>query len=124
MTTIHANSPRDALTRLESMVGMAGVPLSESSTRQMISRALNIVVQLSRGTDGHRRLASICEITGMEGPAVTMQEIFRFDQRGVGADGRVLGEYAFTGIRPHAVERIERMGVDRTKVLDEYLRSS
>jgi pilus assembly protein CpaF len=124
MTTIHANAPRDALTRLEAMVGMAGVPLSESAVRQMVSRALNIVVQLSRGTDGRRRLASICEITGMEGPAITMQEIFRFEQRGVRADGAVVGEYTFTGIRPHATERIERMGVDPATVLDEPARGA
>ena len=117
MTTIHANSPRDALTRLESMIGMGGVPLSESATRQMLSRAINLVVQLSRGVDGRRRLASLYEITGMEGQAVTMQEIFQFYQRGVEASGQVIGEYVFTGIRPKAMEKIERSGVDPAKVL-------
>jgi pilus assembly protein CpaF len=122
MTTVHANSPRDALGRLEAMVGMAGVPLSESAARQMISRALQIIVQLGRGTDGHRRLLSVFEITGMEGPAVTMQEIFHFAQSGVGEDGRVLGKFAFTGIRPKVLERIERSGVDLATVLEKQVR--
>jgi pilus assembly protein CpaF len=83
----------------------------------MLSRAINLVVQLSRGVDGRRRLASLYEITGMEGQAVTMQEIFQFYQRGVEASGQVIGEYVFTGIRPKAMEKIERSGVDPAKVL-------
>jgi pilus assembly protein CpaF len=121
MTTIHANSPRDALTRLEAMVGMSGVPLSESTTRQMISRALNVVVQLGRFTDGRRRLTSVSEITGTEGPAITMQELFRFDQRGVDGTGRVLGELLATGIRPRAMDRIERFGLDADALLAAQL---
>jgi pilus assembly protein CpaF len=123
MTTVHANSPRDALGRIEAMVGMAGLPLSEAATRQMISRALNVIVQLSRGTDGHRRLVSIYEITGMEGPTVTMQEIFKFEQLGVDERGRVLGQLAPTGLRPKVLTRIERFGIDLSKVLDPMLRS-
>jgi pilus assembly protein CpaF len=76
MTTIHANSPRDAITRMESMAGMSGVTLSEALVRQTISRSLEVLVQLSRGTDGKRRISSISEITGMEGNVITMQEIF------------------------------------------------
>jgi pilus assembly protein CpaF len=121
MTTVHANSPRDALTRLEAMVGMAGVPLSEMASRQMTSRAIHVLLQLSRGVDGRRRLASICEITGMEGPTVTMQELFSFVQTGVDAEGRVLGRYAFTGIRPQVMARIERSGIDLGKVLKGHL---
>ncbi len=121
MTTIHANSPRDALTRLEAMVGMSGVPLSESATRQMISRALNVVVQLSRFTDGRRRVTSVSEITGTEGAAITMQEPFRFDQRGVDGAGRILGELLATGIRPRALDRIERFGVDAGALLAAQL---
>jgi pilus assembly protein CpaF len=117
MTTIHANGPRDALGRLEAMVGMAGLQLSENATRQMISRAIHLILQLSRGTDGRRRVVSVGEITGMEGPTITMQEIYRFDQRGVGADGRVLGELAPTGIRARALQRIESFGVDLGAVL-------
>ncbi len=121
MTTIHANTARDALTRLEAMVGMSGVPLSDSATRQMISRALNVIVQLNRGTDGRRRLTSVAEITGTEGPAITMQELFRFEQLGVDASGRVLGELLATGIRPRAMERIERFGLDAGALLAEQL---
>ncbi|HEX9051328.1 MAG TPA: CpaF family protein [Anaeromyxobacter sp.] len=112
MTTIHANSTRDALSRLEAMVGMSGVPLSDGAIRQMISRALNVVVQLNRGTDGRRRLTSIAELTGTEGSTITMQELFRFEQRGVDATGKVLGEFIATGIRPKSMDRIERFGVD------------
>ncbi len=121
MTTVHANSPRDALTRLEAMVGMSGVPLSESATRQMISRALHVIVQLNRFTDGRRRLTSVSEITGTEGPAITMQELFRFDQRGVDGSGRVLGELLATGIRPRAMDRIERFGLDADALLAAQL---
>jgi pilus assembly protein CpaF len=124
MATIHANSPRDALMRLEAMIGMAGVTLSESASRQMVSRAINLIVQLSRGTDGRRRLASICEITGMESALITMQEIFRFEQRGTDAQGRVAGEYAFTGIRPKVMERIQRAGIEPAKVLEKHLQGA
>jgi pilus assembly protein CpaF len=122
MTTIHANTPRDALTRLEAMIGMAGVQLSDTAGRQMISRAIHVLVQLSRGTDGRRRLASICEITGTEGTTIAMQELFRFQQRGTDADGRVLGEYAFTGIRPRVLEKIQRAGIDPAALLEKHLR--
>ena len=112
MTTIHANTTRDALSRLEAMVGMSGVPLSDAAIRQMISRALNVIVQLNRGIDGKRRLTSVAEMTGTEGNTITMQELFKFDQRGVDANGRVIGEFVSTGIRPKSMERIERFGVD------------
>ncbi len=124
MTTIHANSPRDALTRLEAMIGMGGVPLSESGSRQMISRAIHLLVQLSRGTDGRRRLSSICEVTGTEGTTISMQEVFRFQQRGTDAEGRVLGEYAFTGIRPRVMENIQRSGIDPAQLLEKHLRGA
>ena len=122
MTTVHANSPRDALTRMEAMVGMAGVPLSEQATRQTIARGINVIVQLTRGVDGRRRLASIAEITGIEGATIVMQELYRFDQRGVDAQGRVVGEYVATGIRPKVLERIERAGLDPAKVLEAHVR--
>jgi pilus assembly protein CpaF len=123
MTTVHANTPRDAMGRMEAMVGMAGLTLSETATRQMISRALNVIVQLSRGTDGHRRLVSVSEITGMEGPTVTMQEIYKFEQRGVDEKGRVVGQLAPTGVRPKVLARIERFGIDVATILEPYLRS-
>jgi pilus assembly protein CpaF len=122
MTTIHANSPRDALTRLEAMTNMGGLTLSESAARQMMSRAINVIVQLSRGTDGRRRLTSITEITGMEGSTVTVQEVFRFQQKGIDTEGRILGEYAFTGIRPRAMNAIERAGIVPGQVLENCLR--
>jgi pilus assembly protein CpaF len=117
MTTIHANSTRDALSRLEAMVGMSGVPLSDASIRQVISRAIQLIVQLGRGSDGRRRLLSVAEITGTEGSTVVMQEIFRFNQRGVDGQGRVIGEFAATGIRAKVMERIERAGVDPARLV-------
>ncbi len=117
MTTIHANSTRDALSRLEAMVGMSGVPLSDTSIRQVISRAIHLIIQLGRGADGRRRLLSVAEITGTEGPTIVMQEIFRFNQRGVDGQGRVLGEFTPTGIRAKVMERIERAGIDPAKLV-------
>jgi pilus assembly protein CpaF len=118
MTTVHANSPRDALTRLEAMVGMAGITLWETATRQMLSRALHIIVQLNRGTDGHRRVVSVTEITGTEGPTVTMQEIYKFEQKGVDDNRRVIGQLLPTGIRAKVLGRIERQGVSLSGILD------
>jgi pilus assembly protein CpaF len=117
MTTVHANSTRDALSRLEAMLGMSGVPLSDASTRQVISRAIQLIVQVGRGTDGRRRLLSVAEITGTEGPTIVMQEIFRFNQRGIDAQGRVLGEFVATGIRAKVMERIERAGIDPARLV-------
>jgi pilus assembly protein CpaF len=121
MTTIHANSPRDALSRAEAMVGMSGVPMSETLTRQTIARALNVIAQLQRGTDGKRRMTSISEITGMEGPVITMQEIFKFEQKGVDREGRVLGEFRATGVRSRALDRIERFGIDPVGLIRPFL---
>jgi pilus assembly protein CpaF len=117
MTTIHANSTRDALSRLEAMVGMSGVPLSDASIRQNISRAIQLIVQVGRGSDGRRRLLSVAEITGTEGSTVVMQEIFRFNQRGVDAQGRVQGDFGATGIRAKVMERIERAGIDPARLV-------
>jgi pilus assembly protein CpaF len=120
MTTIHANTPRDAITRMESMAGMSGVTLSESLVRQTISRSLEVIVQLSRGTDGKRRISSISEITGMEGNVITMQEIFLFQQRGTGEGGQILGEFVATGVRPRVLEKIARYGVDPMTIAREF----
>jgi pilus assembly protein CpaF len=117
MTTIHANSTRDALSRLEAMVGMSGVPLSDASIRQVISRAIQLIVQVGRGSDGRRRLLSVAEITGTEGNTVVMQEIFRFNQRGVDGQGRIVGDLGPTGIRARVMERIERAGIDPAKLV-------
>ncbi len=112
MTTVHANTSRDALSRIEAMFGMAGVQLTEAAIRQTIARALHVIVQVNRGVDGRRRVTSITEITGTEGNVITMQELFRFEQRGVDAAGRVVGEFTATGIRPRITSRLEQYGAD------------
>lgn len=111
MTTVHANSPRDALTRLENMVGMAGLNLPPKAMRQQISSAITAVIHVSRLTDGKRKITSIQEITGMEGDIVTMQEVFFFDQTGVAPDGTVVGSFRATGIRPKFIDRLRTRGV-------------
>jgi pilus assembly protein CpaF len=112
MTTVHANSPRDALNRLVTMAGMASGTFSESLMKQTISRAIDVLIQLTRFPDGKRRVTSIAEITGMEGDVIAMQEIFVFQQTGVDARGNVLGSHARTGVRPRCLERILRTGAD------------
>jgi pilus assembly protein CpaF len=111
LTTIHANSPRDALTRLETMVAMADLNLPETATRRQIASALDVVVQVSRMSDGSRKVTAIAEITGMEGQIVTMQDIFVFRKMGIGEHGVVMGEFVPTGIRPKFVERLLLSGV-------------
>jgi pilus assembly protein CpaF len=110
LATIHSNTPRDALSRLENMVGMAGVNLTPRATRQQICSAVTVVLQVSRLTDGARKLVSLQEITGMEGEVIAMQEIFRFEQTGVDADGRVLGQFCASGVRPRFAERLRLFG--------------
>ena len=100
MTTVHANTPRDALSRVETMVGMGGIQMSETLIRQTIARSLNVIVQLARGTDGKRRITSVAEITDIQAGVITMQEIFKFEQQGVDAAGKIVGDFRFTGIRP------------------------
>ena len=111
MSTIHANNPRDAIARMEQMVGMAGMPMSQSSIRAQITSAVQMIVQLSRLRDGTRRVTSISEITGMEGDVVQLQEIMKFQRRGVDDDGRILGEYRATGIRPTFMEDLQSLGL-------------
>jgi len=110
LATIHSNTPRDALARLENMVGMAAVTLTPRAIRQQICAAVTVVVQVSRLTDGARKLVSLQEITGMEGDIISMQEIFRFEQSGVDADGRVLGQFSATGVRPRFSDRLKTFG--------------
>jgi pilus assembly protein CpaF len=110
MTTIHANSPRDAMTRLENMVGLAGVSIGLRAIRQQIVSALTAVIQVSRLIDGSRKITSIQEITGMEGDVIEMQEIFQFHQSGVTADRRPIGGFMATGIRPRFSERLAIRG--------------
>ncbi|MBI3140354.1 MAG: CpaF family protein [Rhodocyclales bacterium] len=111
MTTIHANSPRDALLRLENMIGMTGVALPPKATRQQISSAISAVIQVARLADGKRRLVSLQEITGMEGEVITMQEIYAFQQTGIAPDGAVTGYFRATGIRPKFLDRLAIHGI-------------
>jgi pilus assembly protein CpaF len=112
MTTVHANTPRDALTRLENMIGMSGLSLPPKAMRHQISSALSVVIQASRLTDGKRKVVSVQEITGMEGDVITMQEIFHFEKTGVASDGSVLGRFRANGIRPKFVPRLRSFGVE------------
>jgi pilus assembly protein CpaF len=117
MATIHANSPRDALSRLENMIGMAGMNLTIKATRQQIASAISVVVQIARLTDGTRRIVSISEITGMEAETITMQDIFVYRQVGVKQDGTVDGHVAATGVRPRFADRLRVSGF---AVTDEF----
>ncbi|MFQ6017195.1 MAG: CpaF family protein [Kiloniellaceae bacterium] len=112
MTTVHANSCRDALSRVEQMIGMAGFDLPTRSMRGQIAAALHVVVQLERMSDGHRRLISLNEITGMEGDVVTMHEIFRFRRKSTDPDGTIHGDFIATGIRPKFMHEFETRGID------------
>jgi len=111
MTTIHANSPRDALSRLESMVAMSAMNLPERTVRQQIASAIGIVVQCSRMSDGTRRVVSLAEITGMDENVISMQEIFSFVRKGIGPNGNVLGTFKPSGIRPKFLEKLRMAGV-------------
>jgi pilus assembly protein CpaF len=112
MTTVHANTPRDALSRIEQMIGMAGLEISARSVRGQISSAINVVVQAERLEDGRRRVVSISEIVGMEGDVISMQEIFRFKRKGRGSDGAILGDYETTGVRPKFMELLQSRGIE------------
>ena len=112
LTTIHANSPRDALSRLETMILMAGSNLPDRAMREQISSALDVVIQITRLADGTRRISSIVEVTGMEGPVTATQEIFKFRRKGIAPDGKVIGEFETTGVRPTFMERLKIAGVE------------
>ena len=111
LTTIHANTPRDALSRMETMVAMANLNIPEAAIRRQIASALDLVVQVSRLSDGTRKVMSIAEIIGMEGNVVTMQDIFVFQKRGINENGEVVGEYVATGVRPKFAERLLVTGI-------------
>ena len=121
LTTVHANTPRDALSRLETMIQMTGMRLSDRAMRQQIASALNLVVQVARMSDGSRRVTSISEITGMEGETITMQEIFQYERTGVDKDGQVLGRFRPTGIRPRFAERLKQCGLQLPRVFFEEM---
>jgi pilus assembly protein CpaF len=111
LTTVHANSPRDALSRIETMIAMGATNLPERAMRQQIASAIQIVVQQSRLSDGSRRITSISEITGMEGDIITMQEIFTFEKLGITQEGKVVGRFRATGVRPKCCERLLASGI-------------
>jgi pilus assembly protein CpaF len=119
LTTVHANTPRDALARLETMIQMTGMKLSERAMRQQIASALNLVIQAARLSDGTRRVVSISEITGMEGDTITMQEIFQFERKGIDKDGHVVGRFRPTGVRPRFAERLKVYGMQLPRVFFE-----
>jgi pilus assembly protein CpaF len=117
LTTLHANSPRDALSRLETMISMASLDLPDKAMRQQIASAIQVVIQVTRLSDGARKVTQIAEISGMEGDVITMQDIYTFERQGIGEDDRVMGRFAATGIRPKFTERLKAYGVDLSALL-------
>ena len=111
MTTVHANTPRDALSRIEQMIGMSGIDMPVTSARSQIASAINVVVQVGRLSDGKRKIISLSELTGMEGEVITMQEIFHFRTTGRDDNGNVIGHFEATGIRPKFMAELEARGI-------------
>lgn len=112
LTTIHANTPRDALMRLETMVSMSGVAIDPISTRRFISSAIDVVIQITRLSDGTRKVISLQEVTGMEQDIITMQEVFQYEQEGVDKSGKIIGDFKMMGIRPKFLEKLDANGVE------------
>jgi pilus assembly protein CpaF len=121
LTTIHANTPRDALYRLDTMVAMASLNLPDKAIRQQVASAINLIAQVSRMADGTRKITSISEITGMEGDVITMQDIFVFERTGINEKGKVTGRFRATGIRPKASERLAASGIKLPMELFEHV---
>jgi pilus assembly protein CpaF len=117
LTTLHANTPRDALSRLETMISMANLELPERAMRQQIASAINLVIQVSRLSDGSRKLMQVSEIVGMEGDIITMQDIFVYEREGMGDNDKVLGHFRATGIRPRFSDRLKSYGIDLSALL-------
>jgi pilus assembly protein CpaF len=117
ITTLHANTPRDALSRLETMISMASLELPERAMRQQIASAINVVIQVSRLSDGSRKLMQVSEIVGMEGDIITMQDIFVYEREGVAENDKVLGRFKATGIRPRFSDRLKSYGIDLSALL-------
>jgi pilus assembly protein CpaF len=117
LTTLHANSPRDALSRLETMISMANLELPERAMRQQIASAVNVVIQMSRLSDGSRKVMQVAEIVGMEGDVITMQDIFMYEREGMGENDKVLGRFRATGIRPRFSDRLKSYGIDLSSLL-------
>ena len=119
LSTAHTNSPRDTLSRLETMVLMAGTELPSRAIREQVAAALDLIVHQNRLRDGTRRVTHITEVQGMEGDVVVLQDIFKFKQEGVDAQGKVIGDFEATGLRPKLVERLEQQGVElRTDIFE------
>ena len=121
LTTVHANTPRDSLYRLDTMVAMANLNLPDRAIRHQIASAVNLIIQISRMSDGSRRVTQISEITGMEGDVITMQDIFVFERTGLNEAGKVTGRFRATGIRPKASERLAASGIDLPMSLFEHV---
>ena len=122
LTTVHANSPRDAISRLEVMVSMANANMQVTAIRQQIASAVHLLIQVSRMTDGSRRVVAITEVTGMEGEIVTLQDLYVFEKRGLNPDGKVVGRFAATGIRPKFYEKLLSSGIRlRTDLFEEVV---
>lgn len=119
LSTVHANTPRDALVRIETMIQMTGMRLSDRAMRQQISSAIELVIQLARLSDGTRRVVSISEINGMEGEMIVMQEIFKYERSGIDRDGRVIGRHRPTGVRPQFADKLRIMGLPLSHTLFE-----
>jgi pilus assembly protein CpaF len=119
MTTIHANTPRDAIARLESMVAMANFTLPDRAVRQQIASAIGIIVQVSRMSDGTRKVTHVSEISGMEQDVISMQDIFKFERKGVSPEGMVLGSFRPSGVRPKFLERVRMSGIMLSPALFE-----
>jgi pilus assembly protein CpaF len=114
MTTVHANTPRDALSRLETMISMAGLELPIRALRSQFASAVDLIIQASRLQGGPRKVTSISEVIGMEGDTIIMQEVFAFKQMGVDQNGRAFGEFIATGVRPTFMDRLEQAGYQLT----------
>jgi pilus assembly protein CpaF len=123
LTTIHANTPRDALYRLDTMVAMANLNIPDKAIRQQAASAIDIIVQIARLADGARRVVAISEITGMEGDVITMQDIFVFEKQGLNAEGRVVGRFRATGIRPRCAEKLAAAGHPLPIALFEHVKA-
>jgi pilus assembly protein CpaF len=111
LTTIHSNTPRDGVARLEVMVGMANANMAPRAIRQQVASAIDLMIQVARFSDGTRRLTHITELVGLEGDQVTMQDVFLFEKSGVAESGKVLGRFRATGIRPRFYERLKASGI-------------
>jgi pilus assembly protein CpaF len=122
LTTIHANSPRDALYRLDTMIAMANLNVPDKAIRQQVASAVNVIVQVSRMSDGTRKVTAISEITGMEGEVITMQDLFLFERTGLTAEGRVSGKFRATGIRPKVAEKIASAGFQLPATMFEHVK--